>query len=98
MPNSPPRPCPACKRIHCTTHTASPSLYTYRWQQLRKRFLQQHVLCERCHPRITVATVVDHRNPHKGNLELFWNTANLSALCKACHDAKTATEDGGFGR
>lgn len=44
------------------------------------------------------STVVDHIKPHKGDQQLFWSKANHQALCKECHDTKTATEDGGFGR
>jgi 5-methylcytosine-specific restriction protein A len=40
---------------------------------------------------------VDHIIPHKGNKGLFWTRFNHQALCKSCHDRKTATEDGGFG-
>jgi len=29
---------------------------------------------------------------------MFWDERNWQALCKPCHDAKTAREDGGFGR
>ena len=36
--------------------------------------------------------MVDHIIPHKGNLELFWDEDNLQALCKPCHDRKTAKE------
>lgn len=43
------------------------------------------------------ASVVDHIIPHKGNDDLFWDMSNHQALCKKCHDIKTATEDGGFG-
>ena len=39
-----------------------------------------------------MATVADHIIPHKGNLELFWDEGNLQALCKSCHDRKTAKE------
>ena len=35
--------------------------------------------------------------PHQGDQALFWNASNWQALCKRCHDAKTAREDGGFG-
>ena len=47
---------------------------------------------------IVRATVVDHIIPHKGDQKLFWDTRNWQPLCKPCHDKKTATEDGGFGR
>ncbi|WP_304879789.1 HNH endonuclease [uncultured Parasutterella sp.] len=28
---------------------------------------------------------------------MFWDESNWQALCKRCHDRKTAAEDGGFG-
>lgn len=78
----------------CSVHTASTkSPYTYRWQQARKRFLREHPTCEYCKPRVTLATVVDHRIPHRGDTQLFWDQRNWMASCKACHDRKTATED-----
>lgn len=69
--------------------------YDRRWQKYRKWFLNLHPLCARCG---APATVVDHIVPHKGNKELFWNMSNHQALCKICHDKKTALEDGGFGK
>jgi 5-methylcytosine-specific restriction protein A len=42
--------------------------------------------------RLVPATVVDHVVPHRGNQRLFWDPANWAALCKPCHDAKTARE------
>jgi 5-methylcytosine-specific restriction protein A len=67
---------------------------TARWRRLRKRVLSRNPLCVECERqgRITPATVVDHIIPHKGNLELFWDEDNLQALCKPCHDRKTAKE------
>ena len=44
------------------------------------------------------ATVVDHIKPHLGDYGLFWESDNHQSMCKTCHDIKTATEDGGFGR
>lgn len=41
--------------------------------------------------------MVDHITPHKGDRGLFWDRNNWQALCKTCHDTKTAAEDGGFG-
>lgn len=68
--------------------------YNSRWRRYRKYFLMQHPVCVRCG---RLATVVDHIIPHKGNQDLFWQQSNHQALCKLCHDKKTATEDGGFG-
>jgi 5-methylcytosine-specific restriction protein A len=30
-------------------------------------------------------------------MEKFWQVSNWEALCRMCHDVKTAKEDGGFG-
>jgi 5-methylcytosine-specific restriction enzyme A len=77
-------------------------LYGYRWRQASKAFLSQHPLCQ-CDDckegelRITPSDVVDHHEPHRGDFELFWDQGNWRAMAKACHDRKTALEDGGFG-
>lgn len=44
------------------------------------------------------AAVVDHRQPWKGNLTLFWDRTNWQGLAWPCHSRKTARQDGGFGR
>lgn len=74
--------------------------YNTRWQKARAVYLSHHPLCAECekHGRLTPATVVDHIVPHKGDSKLFWDKDNWQPLCKQCHDRKTATEDGGFGR
>jgi 5-methylcytosine-specific restriction protein A len=74
--------------------------YDGRWQRYRATYLQQHPLCAHCDARgeTVPATVVDHKQPHKGNAELFWNAENHQPLCERCHNVKTATKDGGFGR
>lgn len=74
--------------------------YGSRWQKYRLRYLKEHPLCVRCQAegRVVAATVVDHVIPHRGDQVLFWSKNNWQALCKTCHDRKTATEDGGFGR
>lgn len=74
--------------------------YGFKWQRAREGFLQHHPLCVRCEKLglVEAATVVDHIVPHKGDMTLFWQRTNWQALCKPCHDVKTATEDGGFGR
>lgn len=74
-------------------------MYNSRWRRRRKQFLQEHPLCEKCkeHGVIKAAVVVDHIVPHKGDERLFWDESNWQALCKSCHDRKTAKEDGRFG-
>jgi 5-methylcytosine-specific restriction protein A len=70
--------------------------YTSKWQKARADFLQRFPRCmtRGCN---SVASIVDHAVPHKGNDALFWDRSNWRARCKSCHDAKTAREDGGFG-
>lgn len=78
-------------------------LYGARWRRERLSWLRLHPLCacDECdagRKRVTVATVVDHVIPHRGNEALFWDRSNWRSMAKACHDRKTAREDGGFGR
>ena len=70
-----------------------------RWRKARLVYLRQNPICVYCQQdnKLTPATVVDHIKPHKGNKRLFWDSHNWQALCKVCHDTKTATEDGAFG-
>jgi 5-methylcytosine-specific restriction protein A len=99
-------------RRYCETHdkqvnksyevnreTAVQRGYNHRWHKASKRFLDEHPLCAECQRQgyDTAATVVDHKKPHKGNQELFWDEDNWQSLCALCHDIKTAKEDGGFG-
>lgn len=75
--------------------------YTYRWQQDSQAFLLLHPLCQ-CEDcarlgRFRPSKVVDHKVPHRGDMNLFWDRSNWQAMAKQCHDAKTAREDGGMG-
>jgi len=74
--------------------------YTNTWAKASAQYLRSHPLCVRCLDAglTTASQVTDHIIPHKGDDELFWNEDNWQALCKPCHDHKTAVEDGGFGR
>ncbi len=65
-----------------------------RWRKYRRWFLNRNPICAviDCNQE---ATVVDHITPvNQGGS--FWNIENHQAMCKSCHDKKTATEDGGF--
>lgn len=68
---------------------------TERWQDIRRAVLLESPFCVRCLEKgvYSLATVVDHIKPHKGDEKLFWDMGNLQPLCKVCHDIKTATED-----
>lgn len=71
--------------------------YNNRWRKAREAYLVSHPLCEHCKQAgiITLATVVDHGTPHKGDEELFWDMDNWQSLCESCHNRKTAREDMG---
>ena len=73
--------------------------YGARWRLARKAFLKRNPLCAECQGRgiLKAATVVDHVIPHKGDSGLFWDESNWQALCKRCHDKKTARSDGRWG-
>lgn len=74
--------------------------YTSAWTKARAAYLSAHPICvvHRAEGALVAASVVDHKVPHRGDKQLFWDSGNWQALCKPCHDRKTATEDGGFGR
>jgi len=71
--------------------------YTYRWQLSRREYLSANPLCLMCSAKgvVTVATVVDHITPHKGDQALFWQRSNWQPLCKRCHDSDKARIEGG---
>ncbi len=77
-------------------HHSYHHLYGHKWRQARLVFLKQHPLCVECQKkgRVTAANVVDHIERHEGSLDKFWNSDNWQALCKPCHDRKTAYEVG----
>lgn len=75
--------------------------YTTRWDRARKRFLITNPLCVMCKREgmDTLAGVVDHITPHKGNPALFWSRTNWQSLCAMHHNkAKKSIEHRGFDR
>jgi 5-methylcytosine-specific restriction enzyme A len=65
--------------------------YGSRWQRARVRFLREHPLCAMCDaenpPRLTPACIVDHKVPHRGDQDLFWDESNWQSLCTTCHNS-----------
>ena len=89
-------------RVKSLTSARHSRLYNYEWQKARAEFLKEHPLCQcpACdggRKRLSAANVVDHDPPHRGDLTKFWDRSTWRAMAKACHDRKTATQDGGFG-
>jgi 5-methylcytosine-specific restriction protein A len=72
--------------------------YTRKWAKIRRAHLFREPMCRHCAANgyVVAAEHVDHIVPlSRGGTH---EPDNLQALCRACHSAKTATEDGGFGR
>jgi 5-methylcytosine-specific restriction endonuclease McrA len=64
---------------------------TARWRALRLVvFARDLYTCQRPGCSFTSANtsqlVADHREPHHGDEQLFWDQDNLQTLCKPCHD------------
>ena len=106
MPSAPPQACPCGgSKINGTCDRCGPKErqrkhaaargYDYRWQKARATYLRQHPLCSECqwYGLVEPAYCVDHKRPHKGNDQLFWDTDNWQALCEKCHNTKTCREE-----
>ncbi len=69
--------------------------YNAQWVKARNAYLRLNPLCATCKADgiMTIATCVDHIIPHKGDMQLFWDTKkNWQSLCKHCHSKKTMKE------
>jgi 5-methylcytosine-specific restriction protein A len=85
-------------RLKTLSDARTPGARAYRalyrttlWRTLRDMQLCEQPRCERCLAlgKLTPATVVNHRAPHKGDAQLFHDPENLQSLCKPCHDGPT---------
>lgn len=62
------------------------AMYDSKWESYRRRFLDVNPECYACgHP----ATVVDHIQAHKGDINLFWKVDNYIPLCVVDHNTVT---------
>lgn len=75
--------------------TAADRGYGYAWQKARARFLRQNQLCLMCKAagRVTEATVVDHKIPHRGDQVLFWDETNWQPLCVTHHSSEKQRQE-----
>jgi 5-methylcytosine-specific restriction protein A len=62
---------------------------TTAWRKIRAVFLRDYPLCNICKQK--ESTVLDHITPVRLGGD-FWNTRNYQALCKYCHNSKSAKE------
>jgi 5-methylcytosine-specific restriction protein A len=82
-------------RGRCAVHAKRPDAavrkwyHLERWERLRRRVLVEAAYqCAGC-GAVTVELHADHIRPHRGDVGLFWDRANLQALCVPCHTRKT---------
>ena len=71
---------------------------TARWRRIRELQLRHHPLCAYCLARgkATPATVCDHVEPHRGDINKFL-LGPFQSLCDECHrSAKRLVELHGF--
>lgn len=68
---------------------------SYRWKKERAAFLVVNPLCEKCDQsgRVTAATIVDHRIPHRGDPILFWDRRNWAPICAHHHSSDKQREE-----
>lgn len=62
------------------------------WQRFRARHLAENPLCIDCEKagKVTPANELHHIRKIKDRPELRLEASNVMALCKDCHDARTA--------
>ena len=69
-----------------------------RWRRRSRAFLALNPMCRMCEEigKVTLATVVDHIRPHRGDESLFFDESNWQGLCPSCHSgAKREIERSG---
>lgn len=61
---------------------------TYKWKKLRDAFIKEHPTCAMCEElgKISLANVVDHINPHRGDEALFFS-GPFQSLCYSHHNS-----------
>ena len=71
-------------------HNAWSVLYNSpKWKALRAQKLREEPFCQICGAE---ATEVHHIQPHNGDTELFYDSANLMSICHSCHVKETQKE------
>jgi 5-methylcytosine-specific restriction protein A len=62
--------------------------YDARWDRAAAAFKIEHPLCIGCQAigQVKAAELVDHVEPHKGDMIKFWNVAMWQSACRWHHD------------
>ena len=80
--------------IYTVTMSKHGKLYNNpRWHSRRKDQLTAEPFCRMCN---RLACIADHIEPHRGDVDKFYNSP-LQSLCKPCHDShKQRAEKRGY--
>lgn len=85
---------PERQRVRDSVATWRKWYKTARWQKLRLSVLDRDLyICQATGVRLVGkypapnSAVVDHKVPHRGDPDLFWDFDNLQAVTKAYHDS-----------
>lgn len=75
--------------------TARERGYGSAWEKARAAYLRKHPFCCRCDAvgAVTLATVVNHKTPHRGDKTLFWDKKNWEPVCESHHNSAAQKED-----
>jgi 5-methylcytosine-specific restriction endonuclease McrA len=85
------------ERKRTASNPLRPLYRTARWAKLRwATFVRDMFTCQMCGKieSDTSKLVCDHRRPHRGDLDLFWDEANVQTLCPLpCYSKHTQREE-----
>lgn len=75
--------------------TAAARGYGHQWQKARAGYLLKHPFCVMCARLGTtsLAKVVDHIVPHRGDRVLFWDKTNWQPLCIDHHNGAKQSDE-----
>lgn len=72
--------------------------YTTAWDKAAKTFLSSHPLCLGCSAigRVVPSALVDHVEPHRGDMAKFWDAEMWQPSCRWHHDVVKKHLEGRF--
>jgi 5-methylcytosine-specific restriction protein A len=72
--------------------------YGSKWRTESKKWLQANPLCAHCikENKLKKADCVDHIEPHRLDMHLFWSRRNWQSLCFRCHSLKTIKDKANY--
>lgn len=87
---APGQPAPKTRQRQAERYRGSASSRGYgrKWQKARLQHLEENPLCLGCQAvgHTKAATIVDHVEPHEGDMVKFWNADMWQSCCKWHHD------------